>query len=61
MTAVFHKLAPSATVIGVDHLSGLVELGRQNMAQDGIDVKDPEGKVRIVQADGRRGGSHRPV
>lgn len=57
MTAVFHRLAPNVRVIGVDHLPELVELGRQNMAKDGIDVDDPQTKVDIVEGDGQQGVS----
>lgn len=54
VTAVFHRLAPNATVIGIDHLPGLAELARNNLAADGIDLGSATG-IDIVCGDGRAG------
>lgn len=47
---------PGGTVIGVDHIQGLVDLATQNMkkSEDGRRLLD-EGRVKFVKADGRQG------
>lgn len=52
-----HRLAPSATVVGIDHLPGLVELAKANLAKDGIRLNREAGGVQIVLGDGRKGMS----
>ena len=55
MTAVFHHLAPHATVIGIEHIEGLVEQSRKNLRADGVKLGDGPGGVQIIQGDGREG------
>ena len=50
-----HHLAPTATVVGIDHLPGLVELAKANLAKDGIQLSNEAGGVQIVLGDGRKG------
>jgi protein-L-isoaspartate(D-aspartate) O-methyltransferase len=57
VTAVLHHLAPSATVVGIDHLPGLVDLAKANLAKDGIQLNNEAGGVQIVLGDGRKGMS----
>lgn len=54
MTAVLHKIAPNATIVGIDHLQGLADLARTNLDKDGV-KHGPEEKVEIVCGDGRAG------
>ncbi|BEJ15208.1 hypothetical protein CspHIS471_0409750 [Cutaneotrichosporon sp. HIS471] len=54
LTAVFHRLAPGATVIGIDHLDGLARLARDNLAKDGVTTGTSPG-IDIVCGDGRAG------
>ncbi|KAL1405291.1 hypothetical protein Q8F55_008918 [Vanrija albida] len=54
LTAVLHRLAPRATVIGIDHISGLTDLSRANLAKDGVALGGEEG-IDIVLGDGRAG------
>lgn len=54
VTAVLHRLAPRATVIGIDHLQGLADLARTNLAKDGVTI-GPASKIDIVCGDGRKG------
>ncbi|RSH78125.1 uncharacterized protein EHS24_002581 [Apiotrichum porosum] len=54
LTAVLHRLAPRATVIGIDHLQGLADLARTNLAKDGVTI-GPASKIDIVCGDGRKG------
>ena len=55
VAAVLHHLSPSASIVGIDHLSGLVDLGKANLAKDGIELGDKEGGVQVVLGDGRKG------
>ena len=55
VTAVLHHLAPSATVVGIDHLQGLVDLAKANLAKDGLKRGAANGRVEIVCGDGRLG------
>ncbi|ORY23041.1 protein-L-isoaspartate O-methyltransferase [Naematelia encephala] len=55
LTAVLHHLAPHATVVGIDHLQGLVDLAKNNLTKDGIKPGTGEGQVEIVYGDGRLG------
>jgi protein-L-isoaspartate O-methyltransferase len=54
VTAVFHRLAPQAVVIGIDHLPGLVNLARTNLSKDGVILGTA---IDIVCGDGRAGWS----
>ncbi len=49
-------VAPTGTVVGVDHIQGLVDLANSNMAKsaDGKEMLE-KGRVRFVKADGRLG------
>ncbi|KAI9638322.1 protein-L-isoaspartate O-methyltransferase [Dioszegia hungarica] len=55
LTAVLHHLAPSATVVGIDHIPGLTQMSRMNLAKDGLAVDSDDARIRIVTGDGRRG------
>ncbi|GAA5970852.1 hypothetical protein JCM11641_004481 [Rhodosporidiobolus odoratus] len=68
LLGIFHILVqPSGTVLGIDHLPGLVEMGRANLATDPAtllhlsgDASSPvqqgqEKRVQVVLADGRKG------
>ena len=57
VTAVFHRLAPHATVVGIDHLQSLVDLSKSNMRKDGVTLGATEGGVKIICGDGRLGVS----
>ncbi|WOO85844.1 Protein-L-isoaspartate(D-aspartate) O-methyltransferase [Vanrija pseudolonga] len=52
LTAVLHRLAPSATVIGIDHIRGLTDMSRANLAKDGVALGVAHG-IDIVLGDGR--------
>ncbi|KAF6241118.1 hypothetical protein HO173_000912 [Letharia columbiana] len=57
LTAVLANLVgPSGTVVGVDHIQGLVDLAHKNMSKgkEGREMLEA-GKVRFVKADGRLG------
>ncbi|WVF72132.1 protein-L-isoaspartate O-methyltransferase [Kwoniella sp. CBS 6097] len=41
LTAVFHRLAPHATVVGIDHIQGLVDQSITNLKKDGVTVDAP--------------------
>jgi protein-L-isoaspartate(D-aspartate) O-methyltransferase len=58
VTAVLHHLCPGGLVLGIDHLSGLVQLGRRNLEQDGVTLglSDLTG-VDVMLGDGRKGES----
>ncbi|CAD6587184.1 MAG: hypothetical protein TREMPRED_004679 [Tremellales sp. Tagirdzhanova-0007] len=61
LTAVLHHLAPHATVIGIDHLQGLVEMAKENLGKDGVKLGSTEGRVEIICGDGRLGSpQHAP-
>ena len=60
VTAVLHHLAPRATVIGMDHLRGLVDMAEENLRKDGVKLGLTEG-VEIICGDGRLGGSVNPL
>ncbi|KAK5256101.1 protein-L-isoaspartate O-methyltransferase [Cryomyces antarcticus] len=47
---------PGGTVVGVDHIQGLVDMANKNMrkSQEGRDLLD-SGTVRFVKTDGRKG------
>ena len=49
-------VGPQGRVVGIDHIAGLVELSRKNMAksQDGKEMLD-SGKVKLIVGDGRKG------
>jgi protein-L-isoaspartate(D-aspartate) O-methyltransferase len=49
-------VAPTGTVIGVDHIQGLVDLANSNMgkSQDGREMLESK-RVQFVKADGRLG------
>lgn len=49
-----HKIAPNATIVGIDHLQGLADLARTNLDKDGV-KPGPGEKVEIVCGDGRAG------
>lgn len=53
--AVFHHLCPDATVVGIDHIQGLADMARANLAKDGVTVVERGPGVRIVCGDGRAG------
>ena len=55
VTAVFHRLAPHATVVGIDHLQSLVDLSKSNLRKDGVKLGAFEGGVEMVCGDGRLG------
>lgn len=55
VTAVFHHLVPHATVVGIDHMQGLVDMAEDNLAKDGIKLGAGPGKVEIICGDGRLG------
>lgn len=55
MTAVFHHLAPHATVVGIEHIEGLVEQSRRNLQADGVKLGAVAGGVDIIHGDGRQG------
>lgn len=55
MTAVLHHLAPSAVVVGIDHISGLTNLSTANLGKDGLDVDQSGSKICIITGDGREG------
>ena len=57
MTAVFHHLAPHATVVGIEHIEGLVEQSKKNLQADGVKLGAVTGGVEIVHGDGREGTS----
>jgi hypothetical protein len=72
VTAVLHHLSPSATIIGIDHLPGLVDLAKSNLARDGVALGSAHdasngtngsgmggvGRVEVVLGDGRKGTLH---
>jgi len=61
LTAVFHHLAPHATVVGIEHIQGLVEMSKENLKKDGVKLGAVEGGVEIVCGDGREGSpKHAP-
>jgi protein-L-isoaspartate(D-aspartate) O-methyltransferase len=60
VTAVFHHLAPHATVVGIDHIQGLVDMSRENLRKDGIKLGTGPGEVEIICGDGRLGRSLLP-
>ncbi|WVQ98713.1 protein-L-isoaspartate O-methyltransferase [Kwoniella sp. CBS 9459] len=39
LTAVFHRLAPHATVVGIDHIQGLVDQSITKLKKDGVSVE----------------------
>jgi protein-L-isoaspartate(D-aspartate) O-methyltransferase len=53
VTAVFHHLAPSAKVVGIEHIKELAEWSKDNLRKDGIQVG--ERGVEITHGDGRLG------
>ena len=53
VTAVFHHLAPSARVVGIEHIKELAEWSKENLRKDGVNLG--EGRVEIVHGDGRLG------
>lgn len=55
VTAVFHHLAPHATIVGIEHIEELVEQSRKNLRADGVKLGDEAGGVQIIQGDGREG------
>ncbi|GAA5935652.1 hypothetical protein JCM10213_003650 [Rhodosporidiobolus nylandii] len=68
LLGIFHSLVqPGGNVLGIDHLPGLVALGRQNLASDPStaahlceDAESPvkqgqEKRVQVILADGRKG------
>jgi len=55
VTAVLHHLVPHATIIGIDHLQGLVDLAKENLSKDGVKLGTAEGGVEIICGDGRLG------
>ncbi|ORX39863.1 protein-L-isoaspartate O-methyltransferase [Kockovaella imperatae] len=61
LTAVFHRIAPRASVIGVDHIQGLVDMSLENLRKDGVPLGSGNGKVQIICGDGRQGSpEHAP-
>jgi protein-L-isoaspartate(D-aspartate) O-methyltransferase len=58
VTAVLHYLAPHATVVGIDHLQGLVDLAKENLGKDGVKLGATEGGVKVILGDGRKGARH---
>lgn len=59
LTHVLSKLVGSegrGTVVGIDHIQGLVDLANKNMrkSEDGKDLLS-SGKVKFVKGDGRKG------
>jgi protein-L-isoaspartate(D-aspartate) O-methyltransferase len=61
VTAVFHHLAPQATVIGIEHIEGLVEQSKKNLRADGIELGTGPGRLEIIQGDGRQGEYNRTI
>lgn len=42
-------------IVGIDHIPGLVDMARANLAKDGVRVGDVQGGVDVVLGDGRLG------
>jgi protein-L-isoaspartate(D-aspartate) O-methyltransferase len=57
VTAVFHRLAPHASVVGIEHIEELAEQSKENLEADGVQLGSAEGGggVEIVHGDGRKG------
>jgi len=61
LTAIFHHLVSpdgdsnSGKVVGIDHVSQLVEWSISNLKRDGLNQALSEGKVEIICGDGRLG------
>lgn len=57
MEGIFHHLvAPSGKVIGLDHLSSLVELSRSNLLKSPSTAEAlKSGSIQLLSADGRKG------
>lgn len=55
VTAVMHKLVgPTGLIIGIDHLPGLVEMSKNNLAADGVSISmsELETRAKTGNADG---------
>jgi protein-L-isoaspartate(D-aspartate) O-methyltransferase len=48
-------------VVGIDHISELVDFSVQNLNKDGLSKALEEGKIIIVAGDGRRGYKDKAV
>jgi protein-L-isoaspartate(D-aspartate) O-methyltransferase len=57
VTAVFHRLAPHARVVGIEHIEELAEQSKENLEADGVKLGPTEGGggVEIIHGDGRQG------
>lgn len=56
-TAVFHRLAPHARVVGIEHIEELAAQSKENLGADGVQLGSAEGGggVEIIHGDGRQG------
>ncbi|OCF36560.1 protein-L-isoaspartate O-methyltransferase [Kwoniella heveanensis CBS 569] len=54
LCAVFHHLAPHSTVVGIDHIQGLVDQSISNLKADGVSARKG-GRVIVLCGDGRKG------
>ncbi|WWC69479.1 protein-L-isoaspartate O-methyltransferase [Kwoniella pini CBS 10737] len=57
LTAVLHRLAPTATIVGIDHIQGLVDQSIKNLQKDEIPLASDTDKsgVFMICGDGRKG------
>jgi protein-L-isoaspartate O-methyltransferase len=56
---VFHRLAPTARVVGIEHIKGLADKSKDSLTEDGITLgKDG---VEIILGDGRKGELYDPI
>ncbi|XP_023335439.1 protein-L-isoaspartate(D-aspartate) O-methyltransferase [Eurytemora carolleeae] len=50
-------VGPSGKVVGIDHISGLVEMSKENLLRDGKESLLTNGQLQLVVGDGRQGYS----
>jgi len=56
LTAVFHQLVgPTGKVVGIDHISELVDWSISNLKKDGLDEALEKKEIEMVVGDGRKG------
>ena len=61
LTAIFHHLVspgegqPTGKVVGVDHISELVDWSVENLKKDGLGPALESGQIEMVTGDGRKG------
>lgn|ERR1700753_3736716 len=61
LTAIFHYLVspgdgqPAGKVVGIDHISELVNLSVENMKKDGLGPALESSQIEMIAGDGRKG------